>query len=90
MLQCQGDLAFAEGTYAEAERLYREGLALHSAHQSMWLDLGRIVFDAGRIEEAEEIFRKAVEDDERPSLALADVERAIRVASKTQGAGAAS
>jgi len=126
VLQCQGDLALAEGAYAEAERLYREGLALHSAHQSLWLDLGRVIFDVGRIEEAEEIFRKAVKldgvftgaclyevgrclrargeyfearrilkqavklvpDDERPGLALADVERVIRVASKTKNGGA--
>ncbi|HUO84734.1 MAG TPA: tetratricopeptide repeat protein [Thermoanaerobaculia bacterium] len=44
----------------EAERVLREGLAVHTTYLSAWISLGRVLKDAGKHAEAIEVLEKAL------------------------------
>ena len=50
-----------EKNHASAEELYRQALALMPGRPSILFNLGRLLLDLGRLEEAEGLFREVVE-----------------------------
>ncbi|HEX4329406.1 MAG TPA: methyltransferase domain-containing protein [Burkholderiales bacterium] len=50
-----------EKDHAGAEELYRQALALMPGRPSILFNLGRLLLDLGRLEEAEDLFRQVVE-----------------------------
>ncbi|MDB5802732.1 MAG: hypothetical protein JWN73_54 [Betaproteobacteria bacterium] len=50
-----------EKDHAGAEELYRQALALMPGRPSILFNLGRVLLDLGRMEEAEDLFRQVVE-----------------------------
>ena len=50
-----------EKDHAGAETLYRQALALMPGRPSILFNLGRVLLDLGRLEEAEDLFRQVVE-----------------------------
>jgi len=58
-----GRLLHEAGRTAEAERVYREGLAHCSAHPTLLFNLGVLIEDAGRLEEAAALYQQALAAD---------------------------
>jgi tetratricopeptide (TPR) repeat protein len=78
-LACRAELEESRGRLAEAEGLFREGLAIAPGDQWMLLKLGRILFRQGRPSEAEHCFRCAAElDGNRKGNALYELGQALR------------
>ncbi|MHB9001475.1 MAG: tetratricopeptide repeat protein, partial [Thermoanaerobaculia bacterium] len=48
------------GQYAEAERILRDGLRIHTTYLSAWISLGRVLRDTDRNAEAAEVLGKAL------------------------------
>jgi tetratricopeptide (TPR) repeat protein len=56
-----GYCLMAQGRISESERMCREASSADPLIVSVWYNLGRLSLGAGRFQEAEEIFRKALE-----------------------------
>jgi tetratricopeptide (TPR) repeat protein len=51
------------GQYAEAERILRDGLRIHTTYLSAWIGLGRVLRDTDRNAEAAEVLGQALKLD---------------------------
>ena len=60
--------AMAAGNFPEAERLFREAVALNPDDNYLWRSLGWTVFKSGRIREAETIFRDCLAENGKDRL----------------------
>jgi tetratricopeptide (TPR) repeat protein len=79
VLERRGDLASRQGDLREAERLYRQALAVTPASQLTLVALGRVLVDQDRSEEAELAFRDAaLAGGPFLGLALYEVGRVLR------------
>ena len=82
VLQCQGDLAYAQGHYPRAAELYREAVDCEGIGDWPLIQLGRVLFRTGAIDDAEQWFRRAVDANGRhPGTALYELGCLLRARS---------
>jgi tetratricopeptide (TPR) repeat protein len=81
VLQCQGDLEYAQGHYPRAESYYREAVAEGVGDLPLIL-LGRVLSRLGQMNEAEHCLRRAVDANGSHSVtALYELGRILRARS---------
>jgi tetratricopeptide (TPR) repeat protein len=82
VLQCQGDLEYAQGHYPQAEAFYREAVGCEGMGDWPLILLGRVLFRLGAVDEAEQCFRQAVSaNGTHPATALYELGRILRARS---------
>lgn len=82
VLRCQGDLEEAQGHYPRAEELYREAVDCEGVGDWPLIQLGRILFRTGAIDDAEHCFRRAVDaNGSHPATALYELGCLLRARS---------
>jgi tetratricopeptide (TPR) repeat protein len=78
VLQCQGDLEYAQGRYSKAAECYREAVAEGVGDWPLIM-LGRVLFRLAATDEAEQCLRRAVEmKGSHPATALYELGRILR------------
>jgi tetratricopeptide (TPR) repeat protein len=82
VLQCQGDLEYAQGHYPQAEAFYREAVGCEGMGDWSLILLGRVLFRLGAVDDAEQCFRQAVSaNGSHPATALYELGRILRARS---------
>ena len=82
VLQCHGDLEYAQGHYPQAERFYREAVGCEGVGDWPSILLGRVLFRLGAVDDAEQCFRQAVNaNGSHPATALYELGRILRARS---------
>jgi glycosyltransferase involved in cell wall biosynthesis len=75
----RGDAARDERDWGEAERSYRQALAIDEAMPHIWIQLGHACKEQGKFEEAEEAYRKGAELDPTSSDAALQLGHLLKI-----------
>ena len=82
VLQCRGELEYAQGHYPQAEAFYREAVGCEGMGDWPLILLGRVLFRLGAVDDAERSFRQAVSvNGTHPATALYELGRILRARS---------
>ncbi len=66
------------GDNAEALAVYRQALGIDDRHADLHFRIGQVHFDLGHYEEAERVFRRAVDEDIVPLRILSSMQRIVQ------------